>query len=192
MPGLGAQELNNAGQESRGLRPSPAPWLWLSGVTLAVGLLAGGAVAVVAFYLARYGPAGNGWSFRGNGALAAFALVPALLTAGWTALVLRARSYRSWHLLGLGAGLVGTLLAAADAALLPVFGSSADRIAGPILLLGLLAWTVAAPILASKIAAGAKSAGQSTGSAHLVAGVVWFVAMTIGLMVGEQVIPAGS
>jgi hypothetical protein len=39
------------------------------------GVVAGAAVSVLAFYLARYGPSGEGWSFRGNGALAAFTVV---------------------------------------------------------------------------------------------------------------------
>src|SRR6266540_6844717 len=95
-------------------------------VTAAVGILAGGAVALFAFLLARYGPSSDGWSFRGNGAISAYTLAPVLLTAGLTALVLRARSAPSWLGIGLGAGLVGLLIAAADAALLPVFGPGAD------------------------------------------------------------------
>jgi len=72
------------------------------GAALFLGLLAGAAVSVLAFYLARYGPSGEGWSFRGNGALAAYTVVPAILAAGWSAVIAyyRGRSrtaFRAWR-----------------------------------------------------------------------------------------------
>jgi hypothetical protein len=77
-------------------------------VTVAVvGLLAGAAISVFAFLLARYGPAGDGWSFKGNGALATYTLIPVVLAGGWTALVLRARAIPNWLSLGIGAGVIG-------------------------------------------------------------------------------------
>jgi len=159
-------------------------------VTAAIGLLGGAAVALFAFLLARYGPSGDSWSFRGNGAISAYTLVPVLLTAGLTALVLRARSAPSWLGIGLGAGLVGLLIAAADAALLPVFGPGADVALGLVLLIALVVWMVAAPALATLL----KIAGAipSTVGTHVAAGVTWVVAVLAGLFVVGLVIPAGS
>jgi hypothetical protein len=164
----------------------------LIGVTFAYGLVAGVAVGVVAFLLARYGPAGDGWSFRGNGALAAFTLVPVLLTGGWTALALLARSHPDWLGLALGAALVSFLLALADAILLPLFGSDADRVLGPILLLSLLIWSVAAPIVALRIASPRQADSRPSVRSYLAAAVVLLVAINIGLVVSQMVIPAGS
>src|SRR4051795_12573993 len=90
-------------------------------MTAVLAVVAGALISVLAFVVARYGPAGDGWSFRGNGALAVYTLVPVVLTAAWTALVLRARSVRSWLTLGLGAGTVALLIAVADAFLIPLF-----------------------------------------------------------------------
>ncbi len=96
---------------------STTPSIRLLAGTLAVGVAAGAAISVLAFALARYGPAGDSWSFRGNGALAAYTVIPALLAAGWTALVLRYRTRSDWLAIGAGAGLVGLLLAGFDASI---------------------------------------------------------------------------
>src|SRR5438045_9467010 len=90
--------------------------------TAILAVVAGALISVVAFVVARYGPSGDGWSFRGNGALAVYTLVPVLLAAGWTALILRARSVGSWLALGLGAGIVALFIALFDALLIPFFG----------------------------------------------------------------------
>src|SRR5436190_22148855 len=110
--------------------------------TAVLALVAGAVISVLAFVVARYGPAGDGWSFRGNGALAVYTLVPVLLTAGWTAMVLRARSVSSWLAIGLGAGLVSLLIALLDALLIPLFGTGADATLGAALLIALVAWIV--------------------------------------------------
>ena len=162
----------------------------LLGTTAVLAVLAGALISVLAFIVARYGPAGDGWSFRGNGALAVYTLVPVVLTAGWTALVLRARSVSSWLSLGLGAGLVSLLIALLDALLLPLFGSDADATLGVVLLIALVAWMVVAPAVATRIPA-AGSAFVSVGSA-IAAGVVWLVAVPAGLIVVGYLIPAGS
>jgi len=162
----------------------------LLGTTALLAVVAGAAISVLAFLAARYGPVGDSWSFRGNGALAIYTLVPVVLTAGWTALVLRARSVSSWVALGLGAGLVSLLIAVVDALLLPLFGMGADVSFGPVLLIALVAWMVVAPVLATRIPA-AGSAFYSVGS-NLAAGVVWLVAVLVGLIAVGYVIPAGS
>jgi hypothetical protein len=60
----------------------------LIGSAVVVGIIAGVFLDVAAFLVARYGPQADGWSFRGNGALAIpFGLGPALLAGFWAGLV---------------------------------------------------------------------------------------------------------
>jgi hypothetical protein len=62
--------------------------------------------------LASQGPAGDSWSLRGNGALIVpFGLGPALIAAGWTAIVAHFRAQPRWTVLGAAARLVGLGLA---------------------------------------------------------------------------------
>ena len=63
----------------------------LIATTIIVGFVLGAAISVLAFYVARYGPSGGNWSFKGNGALAVYPAFPAVMAAGWTGLVLHAR-----------------------------------------------------------------------------------------------------
>jgi hypothetical protein len=158
--------------------------------TVAAGLLAGAAISLLAFLVSRYGPSGGNWSFRGNGALAVYTLVPALVTAGWTALVLHFRGHDGWLAFGIGAGLVGVLLAAVDATLLPIFGAAGDQTVGPVLLLSLLVWIPLAPILATRLTREA-SAPQPL-SVYVVAAAAWFGALTVGLIGAGILFPAGS
>src|SRR5262249_52121772 len=137
---------------------------------------------------ARYGPAADGWSFRGNGAIAAYTLVPVLLAGGWTAIVLRARSHPSWLNLGLGAGVVALVVALAGAAALTLFGTGAGGAVGGGLLVAVALWTFAAPILAAVVL----KAGPVDAAGLLVGLVVWLVAILAGLYVTGQAIPAGS
>jgi hypothetical protein len=159
-------------------------------MTAVIGILAGGAVALLAFLVARYGPSGDGWSFRGNGALAIYALVPALLAAGWAAMIARARGRRSWLSLGAAAGAVGVLLALADALLIPVFGTSADATAGAVLLVALVAWIAIAPLLAAFLPA--RDSGTPDVSTGIAGAVVWVSALFAGLAAMGYIIPAGS
>ena len=103
--------------------------------TIVVGLIGGAAISLITFYLARYGPSAGNWTFRGNGALAAYSAIPVLLTAGWCALIQRARGIRAWLAIGIAAGSIGLIVAAADAAPLPVFGAGADVRFGGLLLI---------------------------------------------------------
>jgi hypothetical protein len=154
------------------------------------GLVLGGAISVAAFYIARYGPSGGDWSFRGNGALAVYTSFPAVMAAGWTALVLHARG-RSWLWRGIGAGLVGLVIAVAGAAILPVLGGVADQVGSPIVLLALLMWAVVAPVAATRLRVKAVGPAGSV-VLHLVAGGLWLVAALAGLIAVGIVIPAGS
>ena len=157
-------------------------------VVLAVA--AGALVSIAAFVLARYGPTGGSWSFRGNGALAAYALAPAFLAGGWTSIVLRHRG-RRWLPLGAIAGLIGVALAAADAALLPLFGVSADQTVGPILLIALVAWTAVAPLLALTIRVGDAGRHSSLGMSAAAA-FLWLAGVLVGLAGTGLLVPAGS
>jgi hypothetical protein len=173
-------------ERDRVTRPVP-----LFGVTLGLGLVAGASISLLAFYLARYGPEGDGWSFRGNGALQVLTVVPPVLAAGWTALVLRCRCHPAWLQLGLGAGAVGLILAAIDASLLPAFGELGDIVAGGILLVALAAWTLVAPAIATAFPKSPPGPLRAVGL-HIVAAAAWLAAIFAGLIVTEMVFPPGS
>jgi hypothetical protein len=163
---------------------------WTLVYSAVVSFVAGAGISLFAFLLARYGPSADGWSFRGNGALAAYTLVPVVLTAGWTAFVLRGRAVSSWLSLGLAAGLVSLLIALADALLIPLFGTSADVTFGAALLIALVAWTVIAPVLAVFLPR-AGSAFTAVGT-NLAGAVVWLAGVLAGLILVGYLIPAGS
>jgi hypothetical protein len=163
----------------------------LLGATLATGFVGGAATSLLAFSLAGYGPIGDAWSFRGNGALAAYSVVPAMLGAGSTAPVLRFRAHPAWLTMGLGAGLVGLALAAIDAALLPVFGAAADRAAGGALLVGLAAWTLVSPAVAARIPSSSPH-GRSSVGVYVAGAGAWPFAIGAGLLALGLAVPAGS
>jgi len=165
-------------------------WGRFVGFTVALGIAGGAAVSLLAFLLARYGPADGSWSFRGNGALAAYTLTPAVLAGGWTAVVLHHRRL-TWLAWGLAAGLVGVVLAALDAALLPVFGAGADHDVGPVLLVALLAWVVVAPALATRVPGGVPGEPLPVG-VSAAGGVAWLTGLVAGLTVVSALLPAGS
>ncbi|HET7465926.1 MAG TPA: hypothetical protein VFL29_04620 [Candidatus Dormibacteraeota bacterium] len=158
--------------------------------TLGAGIAFGALVSVTAFLLARYGPDGDSWSFRGNGALAAYSLIPALLAGGWTALVMHQRG-RPWLTPGLAAAAVGIALAVLDAALLPVFGRAGDQIAGPVLLLALAAWSVVAPAGAALLNR-ASTPGSRPVITSIAAAGLWVVGLAAGVVLIGIAIPAGS
>ena len=161
------------------------------GSTVAVALVAGAFVSAFAFLLARYGPAGDSWSFRGNGALAAYTLVPALVAGGWTALVLRYRGRDDWLKWGFGALALGLVLDVLDAALLPVAGTSVAVALGGPLLIALAVWAVVAPVLAWTVVK-AGSGRRTAAGASSAAAVLWLIGMVLGLVLVGLVIPAGS
>lgn len=168
--------------------PRAAPAL---GVAIVLSVIAGAAVSVLAFYLARYGPRGDGWSFRGNGALAAYTVVPAILAAGWSAMAAYYRGRSGWLSFGLGAGLIGLLLALADASLLPLFGRGFDQTLGAILLLLLLLWAFVAPAIAAVTSAPVRPRPVRMSVALGSAGL-WLAGTLAGLIVIGVVLPAGS
>ena len=159
--------------------------------TIVLGLLLGGAISLSAFYVARYGPSGGNWSFTGNGAIAVYAAFPAVMAAGWTALAVHARGGASWSWRGVGAGVVGLVIAFVAAALLPLAGEQADVLGSPIAFIALLVWMVVAPVAATRVRVAAGSAGGSV-ALHVAAGVLWFAAALAGLVAIAAVRPAGS
>jgi hypothetical protein len=157
---------------------------------LAGGMAGGGSVAALAFVVARYGPSGGDWSFRGNGALAVYALIPAFLVGGWTAISLRYR-HRSWVPGGLAAGAIGAALAAIDAILLPAFGAAADQAAGPIVLVLLCGWTAFAPVLALWLP-GTSPAAERSAAGSIATALLWAAGLVTGLIGVGFIVPAGS
>lgn len=107
-------------------------------------MLGGGIAGVVIMFLAKlvdvWGPSGDGWSYRGNGALVVpFELGPVVLAAGWTMLILHGRSHARWIVFGVAAALVELAIAAVSNVALVVGGSAVggavSLVAQPIMVL---------------------------------------------------------
>lgn len=150
------------------------------GLVAIAGLAAGVALTMLTYLLARFGPQGDSWSYRGNGAhVVPFGLGPAALAAGWTMLAAHFRSSRRWSAFGLAALAVGTALAVIGGAALPVGGLAAERIVSPVALVALLVWPFAAPVLAALLPLPARTTSPGLG-AYLAAGAALPVAMVVG------------
>lgn len=93
-------------QASRLLRD---PWFtWLLAV---MGAVAGLLLWVLTVLVSHSRIAGNGWSLSGNGALIVpFGLGPAIVAAGWTAIILRMRGHPRWFALSVASGGVALVL----------------------------------------------------------------------------------
>jgi hypothetical protein len=163
---------------------------------LVVGLVAGVVLDVLTFLLARYGPSGTdgiAWSFRGNGALVVpFGLGPAVLAGAWSAIVLHYRGASAWLRLGLGAALLGAVvvLASAAATTLP---ASAGVVVAQVLSVAVLAWPVAAPLLAGVMpVARVQEEGRQSRLSHVVAGVILAVALGASFSLAASVLQPGS
>src|SRR5207249_10786818 len=85
---------------------------WQFAVRIAlVGLGSGVALWLLTTLLSRSTISGNGWSLAGNGALIIpFGLGPALVAAGWMAIILRMRGHPRWLQLGFATGLIALAL----------------------------------------------------------------------------------
>jgi hypothetical protein len=155
-----------------------------------IGLLAGVLLDVATFFVARYGPQADSWSFRGNGALSVpFGLGPAILGGFWTALVLRFRGFARWLLLGLAAALVGTAFLLASVLVLVLFNSGAVSNA---MTFFILAWMVLAPILAAVVPAPKTRPEPLEVGAHVGAGVLITVALVVAFYAAALVLAPGS
>src|SRR5438128_6752435 len=101
----------------------PAGERHFAGLTALVGATAGIALWLLTTLLSRSTISGNGWSLGGNGALIVpFGLGPAIVTAGWTAIILRMRAHPRWLQLGLASGLIALVLVVGSVVSLIAFG----------------------------------------------------------------------
>jgi|SRR5713226_2074589 len=166
--------------------------LALIGIALVVAAVAGVLLDVVAFPVARYGPQADGWSFRGNGALAIpFGLGPAVLAGFWTALVLRDRGFARWLELGFAAGLVGTGFLLISVIVLALFNSAAMDVSSAMTFF-ILAWLVVAPVLAALIPGPAQSPHSGQLAAHLAACGVMTVVFGLAFFAAGLFLAPGS
>lgn len=99
----------------------------VAAVAGSIGLALGALLDVLTVLMAAAGPAGDGWSFRGNGALVVpLGLGCALLSSGWAALSLYARGTSVWAPFGVLIGVAAAVPAALSVIVLAVFGRAAQ------------------------------------------------------------------
>ena len=122
-----------------------------------IGIIAGVGIWLLTTLLSRSTISGNGWSLAGNGALVVpFGLGPAIVAAGWTAIILRMRGHPRWLQFGVASGLIALVLVAGAVLSLVAFGPRRrDAGATGSLLFGFLlyGWLLACSIVAVLIPA---------------------------------------
>ena len=161
---------------------------------LGSGLLAGIALDLVTYLVAWYGPQGDSWSFRGNGALIVpVGLGPAVLAGAWTALVLHYRASPRWLLGSVGAGLVGATFVVASIVVIILFGSAGLRLSDSMTVI-IMAWMVVAPVLAAVLPVTGRPHERTLWIlvVHVIAAVLFPVALAVGLLAAGRVLPPGS
>ena len=131
---------------------------WQFAVPIAlIGLGSGVALWLLTTLLSRSTISGNGWSLASNGSLIVpFGLGPAIVAAGWTAIILRMRGHPRWLQLGFASGLIALVLVLGSALSLVAFGPGhRDAGATGALLFGFLlyGWLLACSIVAVLIPA---------------------------------------
>jgi hypothetical protein len=165
----------------------------LLGWALLIGALAGVLLDVATFLVARYGPAADGWSFRGNGALVVpFSVGPAILAGAWTALAFRNRGFARWLLFGFAAGLVGVGFVLLGVVVLVLFGSAAGAASSNALTLLTLVWMVVAPWLARFVRAPAEQVRRGQLGGHIMAGVLFAITLGVVFSISGLVLSPGS
>ncbi len=165
----------------------------LLGWALVIGALAGILLDVVTFLVARYGPAADGWSFRGNGALVVpFGVGPAILAGAWTALAFRNRGFARWPVFGLAAGGVGVGFVLLSVLVLILFGSATAAGWSNALSLLTLGWMVVAPWLARFVRFPADQVRRGQLGGHVIAGVLFAVTLGVVFSVSGLVLTPGS
>jgi hypothetical protein len=163
------------------------------GWAVVIGALAGVLLDVATFLVARYGPEADGWSFRGNGALAVpFGVGPAILAGGWTALVLRYRGSARWLVFGAAAGAIGIGLVLLGALVLVLFDSATGAALSIALTLLTLCWMVVAPLLAGFVRAPAEQVRRGELGGHATAGVLFAITLGVVFSISELVLAPGS
>jgi len=135
---------------------SPTEWRFAVRIAL-IGVGSGIALWLLTTLLSRSTISGNGWSLAGNGALIVpFGLGPAIVAAGWAAIILRMRGHPRWLQLGIASGLIALVLVVGSALSLIAFGPGRrDAGATGALLFGFLlyGWLLACSIVAVLIPA---------------------------------------
>jgi hypothetical protein len=130
---------------------------WFTGAVALFGLVAGLFLWILAAVTSRSHITGFGWSLSASGALIIpFGIGPAVVAAGWHAVILRMRAHPRWLQLGLGSGLVGLALVAASLLPLIVLGPSGRDVAATLsLFFGFLlyGWLLAGAVIAALIPA---------------------------------------
>jgi hypothetical protein len=112
-----------------------------------------------------------------------------LLAAAWCPLVLHARGAVDWWRGGWAAGGIGGLLVLASVASVMLF-ETAGAVVSQMLTFATWLWTVVAPILALRVPA--RSRPMAGGWPHVVAGVLFAVALVLAFAAMELVLPPGS
>jgi len=163
------------------------------GWALVIGALAGVLLDVATFLVARYGPAADGWSFRGNGALVVpFGVGPAILAGAWAALVLRYRGVERWLALGVAAGLIGVGFVLLGVLVLVMFGSASGATLSNALTLLTLGWMVVAPGLARFVRAPAEQARRGQLGGHVMGGALFAITLSVVFSISGLVLSPGS
>ena len=146
MPGVSATPANVRQQD----------WRFAARAAL-IGVGCGIGIWLLTTLLSRTTISGNGWSLAGNGALIIpFGLGPAIVAAGWTAIILRMRGHPRWLQFGVASGLIALVLVAGAVLSLVAFGPRRrDAGATGALLFGFLlyGWLLACSIVAVLIPA---------------------------------------
>ena len=122
-----------------------------------IGVGCGIGIWLLTTLLSRTTISGNGWSLSGNGALIIpFGLGPAIVAAGWTAIILRMRGHPRWLQFALASGVIAVILVVGAVLSLVAFGPRhRDAGATGALLFGFLlyGWLLACSIVAVLIPA---------------------------------------
>lgn len=164
---------------------------WLIYAVVA-GLIAGVALDVLAYWTARAGPAGDGWSLRGNGALVIpLGVGPAVLAGAWTAIILRSRGSAQWRGLGVGAAAIGALPALASVLMLVAFGRSGQS-ASDLLTIPAFAWPVLAALVAAVIPLRGVAPVRNAPAIGALACLGVTIALVVGFAATELVLSPGS
>ena len=155
--------------------------------------IAGAIIDLITYWVAAAGPVGEGWSFRGNGALVVpIGIGPAVLAGGWSTLVLMHRRVARPATWGIGAALIGAVPAALSVAALVVLGRSAQAVSD-VLTVPALAWPVLSVVLAALWPVAPTSVRGRRLLATLVLVALCTMAVAVGFaLAGSVVVPGAS
>jgi hypothetical protein len=159
--------------------------------TLGSAIVAGLVLDVLAFLVARYGPQGDSWSLRGNGALLVpFGVAPAILAGAWSMLALHARGARRWARNGAMAGLVGLALVGGSVAVLVMFGSAGLR-PSELFIYATWLWVAVAPVTCMVVPLEGRFSAHHW-SMYLVSMLLFPVMLATAFLVAELALSPGS